>query len=87
MIERRFLTLNVCSFNLQGDIVYLNALGQSMLIVGSYKVAHELLEKRSANYSDRPQSVMAKVYVFSFSIALHAMTLVRLGPGSTACSC
>ena len=48
-----------------GDIVYLNALEQPMLLLGSYKVARELLDKRSANYSDRPDSVMAKLYVLS----------------------
>ena len=47
-----------------GDVVYLNALGRHMIMLGSHKAAHELLDKRSANYSDRPQSVMAKMYVF-----------------------
>ncbi len=29
-----------------------------MLVLGSYKVVFELLEKRSVNYSDRPQTPM-----------------------------
>ena len=58
-----FTCISRCSDALPGDVVYLNALGQSMVILGSYSVARELLEKRSANYSDRPQSVMAKLYV------------------------
>ncbi|KAI0670926.1 cytochrome P450 [Trametes maxima] len=37
-----------------GDIVYLNVLGQHILVVGSAAVATELLEKRSANTGDRP---------------------------------
>ncbi|OSD02925.1 cytochrome P450 [Trametes coccinea BRFM310] len=41
-----------------GDVVYLKVLGQSVILLGSYEAACELLEKRSANYSDRPQSVM-----------------------------
>lgn len=38
-------------------------MGQSILVLGSYKAARELLEKRSSNYSDRPKSIMAKLYV------------------------
>ena len=43
--------------------MYLNALGQHMVVLGSHKAARELLEKRSSNYSDRPQSIMAKLYI------------------------
>ncbi|CDO68203.1 hypothetical protein BN946_scf184938.g55 [Trametes cinnabarina] len=46
---------------LAGDVVYLKVLGQSVILVGSYEAACELLEKRSANYSDRPQSVMVNM--------------------------
>ena len=52
-----------------GDIVYLNALGQSMLLLGSRKAARELLDKKSSNYSDRPRSVMAKLYVLHFELS------------------
>ena len=41
-----------------GDIVYLSVLGRRMVILGSYEAASELLDKRSAIYSDRPQPVM-----------------------------
>ena len=34
-------------------------LGQPMVIINSYKHAYELLEKRSAVYSDRPHLIMA----------------------------
>ncbi|KAI0372695.1 cytochrome P450 [Pilatotrama ljubarskyi] len=44
-----------------GDVVYLKVLGQSVILLDSYETACELLEKRSANYSDRPQSVMVKM--------------------------
>lgn len=37
-----------------GDIVYVNLLGQSILILNSAKAAVELLEKKSTIYSDRP---------------------------------
>ena len=34
-----------------GDIVYFNALGRNVIVLGSYDTARELLQKRSANYS------------------------------------
>ncbi|KAF6751123.1 cytochrome P450 98A3 [Ephemerocybe angulata] len=37
-----------------GDIVYLDALGQGMMMLGSRRRAVDLLEKRAAIYSDRP---------------------------------
>ncbi|KAG2362788.1 cytochrome P450 [Suillus spraguei] len=37
-----------------GDIVYSHVFGQHIIIINSEKVANELLEKRSYNYSDRP---------------------------------
>ncbi|KAI0669064.1 cytochrome P450 [Trametes maxima] len=42
-----------------GDVMSLTLLGQPMIIVSSFKDAYELLEKRSATYSDRPRFVMA----------------------------
>ncbi|KAI0741731.1 cytochrome P450 [Daedaleopsis nitida] len=44
-----------------GKMVYLDVLGQPMIIVASYKIANELLDKRSANYSNRPTSVMVQL--------------------------
>ena len=41
-----------------GDVLYLSVLGNRMIILGSYEAASELLDKRSYNYSDRPQPVM-----------------------------
>lgn len=52
--------LKVQEWNRQyGDIASGYFLGSTTIIVGSAKIAAELLEKRSVNYSDRPQSVMA----------------------------
>ncbi|KAL1938327.1 hypothetical protein VTO73DRAFT_11778 [Trametes versicolor] len=42
-----------------GDLIMLKLLGQPMLIVNSLAHATELLEKRSALYSDRPHFTMA----------------------------
>ncbi|EIW86002.1 cytochrome P450 [Coniophora puteana RWD-64-598 SS2] len=36
-----------------GGLVYCRAFGQGLFIVNSERVAHELLDKRSSNYSDR----------------------------------
>ena len=38
-----------------GDIFYLEILGRKIVIVNNYDMANELMDKRSANYSDRPQ--------------------------------
>lgn len=45
-------------FPTTGDVVYVNALGKSFIILGSEEAASDLLDKRSANYSDRPQFPM-----------------------------
>lgn len=36
-----------------GDLIYLQIFGKPMMLINSAKVAHDLLEKRSSNYSDR----------------------------------
>lgn len=48
-------------------MVYFNILGRSIIVIDSYDVACELLDKRSRNYSDRPDSVMLSLYVISWS--------------------
>lgn len=37
-----------------GDVVYLHVLGRPMIVLNSVQAAVDLLEKRSSNYSDRP---------------------------------
>jgi hypothetical protein len=41
-------------FQPSGDITYLEAVGQPILIVNTLSRALELLDKRAVNYSDRP---------------------------------
>ncbi|KAI0355429.1 CyP450 monooxygenase [Trametes cingulata] len=53
-----------------GDIVYMNVLGQPMVILGSYKVVNELLEVKSAISSDRSLSPMAELTGFMWDFAL-----------------
>lgn len=47
----------------KGDILYINAAGQDIVIVNSAKIAEELFEKRSNVYSDRPIIPMVDMYV------------------------
>ena len=42
-----------------GDLIYLNAAGQSIVVINSQKVAVDLLDRRGAIYSDRPGNVIA----------------------------
>ncbi|KAH8104105.1 cytochrome P450 [Cristinia sonorae] len=41
-----------------GDIIHLNVLGQSIVVLSSLEAINDLLEKRSAIYSSRPRSTM-----------------------------
>lgn len=38
-----------------GNIIYVHVFGKPMIILNSAKATTDLLEKRSANYSDRPR--------------------------------
>ena len=40
-------------FRADSDIIHVNALGTSMIILNSYKVATDLLDQRSSTYSSR----------------------------------
>ncbi|KAF8876756.1 cytochrome P450 [Infundibulicybe gibba] len=42
-----------------GEIIHLNIFGRPLIILNSMKATTELLDKRSANYSDRPRLIMA----------------------------
>ena len=42
-----------------GDVVYLSALGKSMIVLNSQKAAADLLGRRARNYSDRPRFIVA----------------------------
>ncbi|KAI9063873.1 cytochrome P450 [Trametes sanguinea] len=44
-----------------GNVVHLTLFGKPVILLGSYDAAIDLLEKRSANYSDRPRSIMAEL--------------------------
>ncbi|KAI0646477.1 CyP450 monooxygenase [Trametes meyenii] len=48
-----------------GDVVYMNVIGQPMVILGSFKAFNELLESKSAISSDRPYSPMTEMTGFA----------------------
>lgn len=52
-----------------GDIVYSRVLGQHIIIINSIEVARELLDKRSAIYSDRPFLQANEEFGTSFNTA------------------
>jgi hypothetical protein len=41
-----------------GDIVYVEALGQRIVILGSATAVNDLMERRGSIYSDRPRAIM-----------------------------
>lgn len=50
-----------------GDMVYVENFGSPMLFINSYDVVSDLLEKRSAIYSDRPNvTMLSELSVTSF---------------------
>ncbi|RDX54149.1 cytochrome P450 [Lentinus brumalis] len=53
-----------------GDVIHLDLLGQSMIVLGSLQAASDLMEKKSTNYSDRPSSVMVDLCGFEWLTVL-----------------
>ncbi|KAJ2932187.1 hypothetical protein H1R20_g4913, partial [Candolleomyces eurysporus] len=53
-----------------GDIVYLNALGQGILVLGSQRRAVDLLDKKATNYSDRPVIPITDMMYFNWNFGL-----------------
>lgn len=43
------------------DILYFNVLGRPIIVLNSVKAAHDLLDKRGANYASRPRFVLFEV--------------------------
>ncbi|OTB02671.1 hypothetical protein M426DRAFT_61715 [Hypoxylon sp. CI-4A] len=57
------------------DIVYFNVLGNHMIVLNSQKAANELLDKRGANYQDRPRFVLFDVMGWGLTL-----TFLPYGP-------
>jgi methionine synthase I (cobalamin-dependent) len=47
------LRLNLIDLYAGSDVIYTNVFGQSIVILDKYETAVELLDKRSASYSNR----------------------------------
>ncbi|KAA1470676.1 cytochrome P450 [Dentipellis sp. KUC8613] len=46
-------------FKQLGPLVYMNVLGQPLVVINSPKVAADLLDRRAGKYSDRPRNIVA----------------------------
>ncbi|KAI0753232.1 CyP450 monooxygenase [Daedaleopsis nitida] len=53
-----------------GDVVHLQLLGQHIIVLNSYEAASDILDKRAANYSDKPPSAMASLIGLEWNMAL-----------------
>ncbi|KAF5360007.1 hypothetical protein D9758_007612 [Tetrapyrgos nigripes] len=51
------------------NYIYLRVFGLDLLVINSYNVAKELLEKRSDHFSDRPRLIMAGEMYVALSLA------------------
>ena len=52
--------------------MHLSVFGKDIIILSSFKAARDLMEKRSAIYSDRPRFVLlVEVYVLTLLIMTH----------------
>lgn len=57
-----------------GDIVYSRLMGKDIIIINSEKIAKDLLENRSGNYSDRPHYITTEMSVPCFLFMLLSST-------------
>ena len=46
--------------DIAGEVMYLDGAGQPIVVCNSLKSAFERLDRRSANYSDRPRFIMGQ---------------------------
>ncbi|RXW18855.1 hypothetical protein EST38_g6998 [Candolleomyces aberdarensis] len=53
-----------------GDMIYLKAPGQGILVLGSKQRTVDLLDKRAANYSDRPAFPITELMDFTWTFGL-----------------
>jgi hypothetical protein len=67
--EKEWLTHQAWS-NRYGDVVYIEALGQKIVILGSAGAVNDLLERRGSIYSDRAVTAMFQLCVFFVRNAL-----------------
>jgi cytochrome P450 len=59
----------------ESDVLYFNVLGQDVVVLNSVRAATDLLDKRGANYCDRPRFVLFEVMGWK-----KTLTFLRWGP-------
>ena len=59
ILFRRRLSDMLSDFLLLGDVFYLNAAGQPIVVLNTQKVAADLLDRRAGIYSDRPRNIVS----------------------------
>src|ERR1700759_692588 len=65
------------------DVIYLNILGQGIIVLDSSEAIMDLLERRSSIYSDRPKVPMIRDLMgFDFSLPMVPYGKFRIGPHS-----
>jgi len=52
-----------------GDLIYLNAAGQPIVVINSPKVGVALLDRRAAIYSDRPRNIVSSLMTGGLFVA------------------
>ncbi len=64
-----------------GDVIYLKLFRTPAIILNSLESARELLDKRSAKYSDRTRAVLlAELFVFSSSSYVAPNSILNARP-------
>ncbi|KAF8210798.1 cytochrome P450 [Mycena galopus ATCC 62051] len=66
--ERQWETYAKWSEQFNSDIIHLNAMGTSIVVLSSLEAVKELFEKRSSLYSDRPRLPMIELMGWDFGI-------------------
>lgn len=72
---------SVGAFEYAGDVVYIEIFRTPAIVLNSFEAARDLLDKRSAIYSDRPRLVLLmEMYVFCSAIACKSFAESYLHP-------
>jgi len=68
--KEKWVKYHEWSKEFRSDIIYINIMGQDIIILDSLEVATELMERRSSTYSDRPRLPMLNELMgFDFNAA------------------
>ena len=62
----------------ESDVLYFNTLRQPIIVLNSVKACVDLLDRRGANYADRPRFVLLELYVFLITLPRFRVTQTQL---------